>query len=81
MGDEEIMQAPRPGQSDIQRCIENAGAVLQHGAGMVEGQGLQKGLGRQARPAGEEPLQAVSGVMLARALPAPQARAGRASSR
>ena len=34
-----------------------AGAVTQHGTGMIQGQRLQEGLGRYAGPAGKHALQ------------------------
>ena len=57
MGDEEIMQATGAGQADLIGGIQHGCRVAQQLAGMVDGQGLEEGLGAQARPAGEEPLE------------------------
>ena len=52
VGDEEIMQAAGPGQTDLIGGIEHGGRVAQQLAGMVDGEGLEEGLGAQARPSG-----------------------------
>jgi hypothetical protein len=54
VGDEEIMQPPRSGQADFERGVKHAGGIPQQPAGMVEGECLQEGLGRDPGPAAKQ---------------------------
>jgi len=51
------MQPPRAGKADLERCIEHAGGVPQQRPGVVEGERLQEGLGRDPGPAAKQMVE------------------------
>jgi len=57
MGDEKIMQAARPRKTKLIGGFQDGGRVAQQFTRVVKGDGLQEGLGAEARPAREQALQ------------------------
>ena len=57
MGDEEIVQPAGAGHADLERGFEQRHALVEQFSRVVERDGLQESLRRQAGPAGEQLLQ------------------------
>ncbi|ESW89906.1 hypothetical protein X772_06775 [Mesorhizobium sp. LSJC280B00] len=57
VGDEQIVQPAWAGHAEFERGFKQRHAGIEQLARMIEGDGLQKSLGRQAGPAGEQLLQ------------------------
>ena len=57
VADEEIVQPAGAGEADLIGGVEHRGRISQKRAGVIQRQGLNEALGRQAGPAGEQALQ------------------------
>ncbi len=63
MGDKQIMQPSRPGQTGIVGGIEHAGGIAQKTLGVIQRQRLHKVFRREAGPAAEQVMQFVGRQM------------------
>ena len=61
MGHEQIMQSPRAGKTGIERGVKHAGGIAQQPLGVIEGQRLHEGLGREPGPAAKQMVQFIGG--------------------